>query len=742
MPVTTDTRRTGVSARLIDTNSNSWEDFAGIDINIPVAYQYDIGGGPDEWEQGYWGYRGQASMVKSTANGAIIRVRIGDGSSADRQVYRQVITDPTDPDEWETWDLLYTGDHYAICLTPDPSGPGGYRIWHAKSDGLYTNDFKLYSITNIVRIKPTLNEPRMVWVQTVHEAEDGGRYLDWQYSPDAVSGEPFVDDAANYRWYRSDLAAVNYSDTYLYRFRAIVTEGGAREQFASQTLVLDRASASDLLDDTEVNEYDNVRYLEGPSGSAGYTTIEGLYVTYFEDMTGTPEEGTAYRYLFYTKRQRDAIGNTLSNLKMPLYWRRAGTLDYRVWSAPVPTGYSVWGFSGAIHSGDYVYAAGNGRVIRRPSFASIYDITNYVKEGSYSLPRDNAAGQGSILCANPRNRIGRLMDMIGNEEWGLTERKLELAVGYKRASDDDWTWKQDSPWWVSGMSKTKDSSRENLKIAFGDHWHRLSLPFMDVHSMPGKFEWSDWQPSAPNRLYNYSNATDEFLRYNPEDAPEDTIPRLRATSSGTGPYGNTITLFDGQMFENAHFTSRLFRWGSVVFRYNPDGYNFYAVALSPEGVTLRRFTGSALEETHNEPTNLASWEEPIFSTSDGTYLTVDFRWNRIRVYINFDDEPVIDYTLDPPDMWTGFVGWMSSTIIEVANFAVNEFNVPMTTAELIHALLAYADIQDVLLLADDETASAPQIDILWGPQSDLKTPEQALRQLLEASKLNIAWRET
>jgi hypothetical protein len=37
--------------------------------------------------------------------------------------------------------------------------------------------------------------------------------------------------------------------------------------------------------------------------------------------------------------------------------------------------------------------------------------------------------------------------------------------------------------------------------------------------------------------------------------------------------------------------------------------------------------------------------------------------------------------------------------------------------------------------------AAPQLDVLWGPQSDLDSPEKALRAVLETSKLNVVWRQ-
>lgn len=721
MPVATDTRRTGLIAKVVDSNLNSWEDFTGIDINIPVVYS-----GQDaieEWEVGHWSYRGQAAMCARTTDGAIVRVRIGNGTFGDRTVYRQIITDPTVQSQWTTWTQLYTGTHYAIGIQPDSSAGAGYRIYHSKADGVYMdNVLKIGALTKVVRIKPVHNSPGRVYLCSVDQDIDGQRVLNWSYNSDIRTPATTEDEAANYRWYSHDIAAtvLEANDDLMVRLRAHTLNGGARDLYASDSLTSEQLISFS----GGFNVWDRVRFLRGPSGQAGYQSFENLYLTQIGD----------YYYIFYNERQRDAQGNTLSNLKMPLVWSRSIEVPYYP-SAPVPTGFSVWGFAGVVAFGDYLYAGGNGRVIRRPLNEDTIDITNYVLEGGYELPRDNQKGVGKLDCPNPANVLGEQFGFTDGSESVLTERRLDFGLGMRRPSDNQYTFKRDAQWWISGLrSTTAEDGRERLEIEFGDFWHRMENKFRDTYSIPGRFEWVDWQPEARNELFNYSNDTDEFSRYSPVGADENTLPRLRTVPSGDGPLGGTLTLYAGWRGENG-FASAMFSGvagAGIVFRYM-DADNFYLAEVFNSLLRLRRIKGGTA-------TTLASI---VVDMAADYELSVDFRWSKVLISYSDNDDifEEIEHVLDEPEMWTGFVGFFSTTLVEISNVFIREHHTAINTRELIRMLLAHIDEHDAQLEIDEETASAVQRDVIWGPQSDLDTPDKALRQVLTASKLNIVWLE-
>ena len=65
----------------------------------------------------------------------------------------------------------------------------------------------------------------------------------------------------------------------------------------------------------------------------------------------------------------------------------------------------------------------------------------------------------------------------------------------------------------------------------------------------------------------------------------------------------------------------------------------------------------------------------------------------------------------------------------------------MTNTELLRILFAYVDEHRIKLQVDEESLEADQIALMWGPQSDATSPEMAVRQILEASRLNAIWLE-
>lgn len=737
MPVTSEYRQTGTIARIVDQNLNAWEDFAGTDINIPATYQaLDTSAG--EWDQAYWAYRGQAAMCQ-LANGNIVRVRLGDWTStSDRRIQRQVITDPTDPSQWTAWSWLAYGDNYAIAIERDDAAGAGYRIYHAKSDGVYMDNVLLnipFLSFPVIKLKTVFGQTNMLYIEAVNQNADGNLEVVWYYSPSTLDATVFnIRDVAQWEHYHQDICAVVDGDT-AYRFRAMPMNDAERNLYASDTLTIEQVPFEDLYTSIgDYNTYDEVLYLKGPSKRAGFSRIDDLYVTQLTD----PEFGANTWYLFYTERHLDQFGNVLSNLKSPTFWSRAPQ-GLTLPSQATPTGFSLWGFAGVAEAGGYVYLCGNGRVLRRLIGATTIDITDYVLSGKYSVPRDNEAAPLTLTCANPHNILGAQLGLTSDSSSGLTDRKLDFGIGARLRGENAMTFKRDANWIVSALRKTREGNKDHLIVEGGDFWHKLSNPFRDAWSIPGKFDRSDWQPDAINDISQYTNAHDEIIKYNPAGADAATVPRLRSASSNAFAVGfslqGTVVLYSGWRGGNASVQATF--WapaGGIIFRYQ-DESNFSIAYSDSTGTYVKR----VVDGNYGVTAAFHSTSDAAKMPAGGGALAIMYSWRRMSVSLN--GVSVIEDTWTSRGPLNGFVGFWSPTVVEVSNFLLQEPNAVVTTSGLIQAVLAYADEHNVEFEDDEETLNAPQYDLLLGPQSDLDTPEKIVRQLLQGSNLNIVWRQ-
>lgn len=731
---TTEYRQVATRAKIIDDNMNSWEDFAGADINVEVAYRYPVGSGPDETAIDHWSYRGQAAMCK-LGNGNIVRVRIGDGSTSNKNVYIQIITDPSDPDAWTNWSLKYAADNYAIAIEADPIDPANYFIYTSQAGGLFINNvLKTPFFNKVVRIKPVAftTAAGFLFVQSVVTDDDGFRAMLWSYTTNIFNpgASIWFGDVANNRQYRNDIVCLKGSDSnhnLWHKFRAWTPEAGGRNQAASQILTLDTVDALNPLNDTQFNIWRNARYLKGPSGQGGFQTISNLYVTKLPDSSGDLNY-----FLFYNERQRDILGNTLSNLKMPLFWSLAAGVYPYYMSAPTPVGYSIWGFAGAVQSGNYIYLAGNGRVLRRSWPMTEISIENYILDGGYNKPRGNEKATGKLTCANPNNVLGSQLGLTSENTAGLTGRRLWLEIGKKLLTDNTPQWKRDSAWWISDLKKSKSDNKQHLEINFADFWDRLENPFLDTITLPGHFRWEDWNPGGVNQLYNWYNDTDELFRYNPVVTDDYlwTNPRLRTLISGDGPLGGgTVTLLQTWRGENGYVQAVMWNINvGIVFRYQ-DSENFLYVIVKSNALELRQVVGGV---------------DSLYYSTSGLFrpayrLEVTFTFQSIDVSYNFGEAgfSISNATLPLFTGFTGFISMPGNTTLEVSNVTVVDWNEPMTTKELCKILLAYVGEHDSEIeLESDESA---QLDLVWGPQSDLDNPSKAFTQLLDSARIEAKW---
>lgn len=735
MALTVDSRKTGCVLQVVDDHWNDWEDFAGQDINIPVAYQTytdaqsddDPATYPPEWAQAHWSYRGQAAMCKTMDGTKIVRVRLGDGiTAADRTIYKQEITDPTVVSQWTTWVQLYTGDHFAVAV--EPTTGSTFRVIHAKSDGIYANNVLKLAVTGVTRIKPILHWPGAgaIKYQVVSQDDDGERRLDWHHVSD-ITAAASVADAANYRWYRSDMAAAYYDltastvaawDDAVYVTRAFA-EGHARSQIASAVMTSTWANRTV---GGGHNQWQGADYIKGPSGQAGFHVIDNMQIAF--DGATDGGGGAGNYFLVWNEQHRDVPGNILSNLLNPVFWSYGRSLPGEKWSEPTPVGYTIWGLAGYVFFGNYAYLAGNGRVLRRSTVVTTIDLSNYVGEGTYDLPRGSQPGSAEITLANPDNVVGSQLGLIGTSEAGSTDRRVVLQIGYRRELDTAWTWKEATRWWIAAMSKQTDGPAERVKLTLGDFMYPLSHPFREAISIPGNMTWSDWEVGGAGRSENYHNDTSEFYRTGPNADGSYSLLNLGGDTVFTGWRGE-----NGGVFAVFSTVS-----GRLLFRYQ-DKFNYYYAEYT--GTQVR--VGSVI---NNVKTILGT--ASVAATSS-FYLYVDFRWAKVDVYYNYT--LVLPVLLTSPEPLVGFVGFgaVAQTPFTITKFRFNEWNKDYTTGGLLARLIAYSGVTQRGAASaagsaggwgvDREDAQAKQLNVLWGPQSDLDTPAKAFAQYLGTGNL-------
>lgn len=725
----TTVRQSGTIATVTEDHSNDWEDFVGADINPEVAY-YDPDDDTAEDDMDHWSYRGQAAMC-ITANGAkIVRIRIGDGSASNRKLYKQEITDPTDTAQWQAWTVYDTNANYACAI--EATTGSSYRIIHSRSGFLCVNNATVYARNQIIRIKTIPGRPGAIFFLYLDSHNDGNRMMTWYWMDDVTDPDPVgVEECGNYHWYREDLGAIVHSpddpDTggFMFQVRGMAMNGGARHTAASQHLVQNWWQIGGITNgDTDGrNDWNNADVILGPSGEAGFRYYEDITLTsQIEDL---PDNDYTTYYLFFTENWRDAYRRSLSNLVRPLFWCRTKGIP-QDWSEPVPVGFSVWGFAGAIKFGNYVYVAGNDRVLRRTTVRETIDITDYVLEGQFEIPRDNDVATGTLTCANPDNVVGELLGLLGTSDVGLTEKRLTLQLGVRELPVDsdepvDYTWKENSSWWTKLLTKTHEDNADRLLVDFGDFSHRLDNKFRTTIALPGKLEWHDWEIGGQNQLRN-----DTYLNYG------GAIYRV-ADDSGDWFHLQTttgITLYVGTPYENVSVSCHFYaEKGSIVFRF-VDQQNYCYVHYNGTYVALRSVIKGK---------DALLKRAKIGPTSD-FYLKVEARWNRVDV--TYNDERVLSGAIDELPTTVGFVGIRvdsDATGLEIDGLHIDEFNRELTSGTLLKKLLAY--VEEFNVYVDPSFADVDQIATLWGPQSDLDTPGKAMQQLVSSGKGDVVWRD-
>jgi len=677
-------RETGLKVTVIDDRSNAWEYFIGTDLNARELF-ISTNKNPPADNQGYWSYRLGASMIK-LSGGKIIRIRNGDGSLGDRQVYVQEITDPTVASQWTSWSLLYSGNHYGIALQEATSTT--YDVFSAKSDGLYKNNSKKWDKTGLIAIYPVVGQKDALFVLRVSTDPIEGppyRDLDLFYTDNIEVTAPTA-DPVNYRWYRNSISAMKLSDGRVARVQAmgLYQSPRVRNNGDSITVAFNK--------DVSTNIPSEPRLIRGLAGQVGHNTITWPKLFQLSD---------GFYYLFYSETHADNDYDAISNFLTSPAWQRSKNLLH--WSEPVPAPIGGgWGFAGVVEASGYVWFAGNGSVYRRPSTSVSYDISNYVPQLQFDIPRDNQPGNGSFPVAN----LAGINDTI----LGLTDRKVKIEVGIKTATGL-FEFAQFNDWWVRNVSRQIDGEAQRLQLEFGDLWFRLENLLRDTYNFVGKLDWQDWAEGKRNKKFNY---------YGAGSAIETADFRLK--TSGlilyTGWKGhNPLT----EIQFNATISGDT---PALVYRYK-DSKNYYKAELDGTNLNLIR-------KRDDVDSTLAT----VAVTADSTpNIRVEVIWAIHKIYLN--GVLKITHTETVPGADPGYVGFRGTKAYTISNFLLTDWETAYTTEDLIRVALAMGDYHDAKVAGGGDR----QLAIIWGPQTDIPSAADGLRFSLESAKLQMIWRD-
>lgn len=694
-------RQSGLRVQILDRQLNSWISIAG--TGLPVSGLSVAG--VRAWTQAYYQYRLRMSMCV-LSNGTIVRVRNGDGTASNRSIYVQEITDPTNASQWTTWSLLYSGTHYAVAVHPATSST--YHVYSAKSDGVYRNNVLKISMTGTIDLIPVVGQVDALFaIRVFQDSLDNLRVMDLKYISDCNAGT-IADDRWNYRWRRSQVTALKHTDGRIIRVQSAGFFTDPRDLTIGESLIVTSAAANATGGDPTVAP----RLIRGFGGQAGTNTLVDPFLLKCTD---------GYYYLFYGENRLDADGEAAIGIST-LFWQR--TKDLLHWSEPVTIGYDSMMPTNiaAVELNGYIYLANNGQVWRRPIAVVTTDISNYVPEATLDIASVADEGGATLTVANP--------NFINDNLLNLEDREITIQPGLRNPTAGTYSFQDLGVWWIRAAKKTVDKQISRIALNCYDLGERLSNPFRDVFNFPGQVNWSDWGLGKRNKLFNY------YLR-----GGRPSIVTVRDTNGViTEKYYNVtkiskthVALYTG--WKGHNFTSIVaFRGGTlaskrfgIVYRYR-DGKNYYWARINGTNLELIRFRNGA-------QTQLANFS--IGSTLSNPTIKVVTEYGFHYIYLNGTLR--ITHNEGTMSVYPGYVGirFFSSNVTTMAakNFSLSTWDTPITTDELLRTALAAGDFHDVVIAGGE----APQVAVVWGPQTDIKSPRDAVRYLLDQYKLELTW---
>jgi hypothetical protein len=190
-----------------------------------------------------------------------------------------------------------------------------------------------------------------------------------------------------------------------------------------------------------------------------------------------------------------------------------------------------------------------------------YDITNYVPEIDFEIPRDNQASSGSATVANPNG--------INDDLKKYTDKEIRIEVGLKTRTGQ-YEFQEFDRFWIKKTEHELEGKVNRLHLTFTNILDRLDNPFRDVYNFVGNIDWNDFSTGKRNQAFNYFFASDTNPKVNTDH---------HLVTSG-------IVLFTGWKGQNsdvsAHFTGVSTKVG-LIARYK-DSKNYIYLTLN--GSTL------------------------------------------------------------------------------------------------------------------------------------------------------------
>lgn len=695
-------RETGLRVSVLDEHLNDWEHVAGTHLfeeGLGAGLYLPLNAGIAKHDPAYYAFRGNSSMCV-LGNGNIYRARIGNPTDgADRQVWDQTITDPTNASQWTSWAVLYSGTHYGVTVISDGTASGKI-VYHSKSDGMYRNNVQEWApnpnLGKVLDWSPVVGEPDAGWVITlIADFVDGKRIGDAWYTPDLVSTTPEFDQG-NFGWYRGAGSAIKDAEGKYTRLSAHPIHFNPRDAdhgIAIYHQIMDPANL----------EMTPPFVIRGVGGGAGRNYITALSIQQFSD---------GYYYMFGLEVHQDNSLDGVTNLGYGLpVWMRSKNLKH--WSDQVvgPAVMNAWGVGEVVETNGFIYWADIEVVYRRAIGTTTIDLSNFIPTLEFNLPRDNQPGTGRCVVANPAG--------INDALLALSDREIVIEPGL-RVEDGTYQFRQFDRFFIKQCNKELEGGVNRINIEFGNVWDRLDTDFRDVTNHIGQTDWKDWLPGKRNKAFNYFFVTDT--------APVETEDGRLVTSG--------IVLYTGWKGHNPDVTARfsgLAGTARLVTKYvNTLNYSYFEYDPSDGDLTYNEVIEGV------ESLGLDSWSTVADSNPK---IRVQLRWTRYRVWINDEEFSHADQWFPEPlesSRMPGYVGfWSQGGLYTISGFELTDWEAPITSEDLVRTALAMGDFHDVIVGG----ATSRVYALTWGPQTDAPTKAVALKQTLEIDKLQLIWRD-
>jgi len=580
-------------------------------------------------------------------------------------------------------------------------------VYSAKSDGVYKNNVLKVSVTGIIEIFPVIGQMDALFVTKIGvDGLDSRRIMDLRYIADVEAGTS-VDDRWNYRWRRTQIAAQEISDGRIFRVQSAGFFTDPRDLTIAESMTSTFAASSSSGGDPTVAP----RLVRGFGGQAGTNMIVDPYLLSCTD---------GFYYLFYGENRTDADGDDAIAIST-LFWQR--TKDLLHWSEPVAIGFDDMMPTNiaVVERSGYLYVANNGAVWRRPVAVLTYDISDYVPNVTMTLASISDEGGAALTVANPAGVNDNLID--------LSDREITIRPGMK-TDTGAYQFADLNAWWVKAAKKEVEGSISRIALSCYDLTERLANPFRDIFNFPGKVQFNDWYLGRRNKLFNYylRGGRPTFLRTT-NSAGKVTAIVYRVTKISrvhvalyTGWKGHNFTA--SVRFKGGSMSGKRF---GIVYRYK-NGSNYYWAQVNGSNLNLLRIRAGV-------QTQLATYAIGSTPTNPTIQVITEFGFH----YIYLNGTLRITHNETTPSVYPGYVGirYFSTSVTTMSAdlFNLTTWDTNVTTDELIRTALAAGDFHDVTIAGGE----APQVAVVWGPQTDIKSPRDALRYLLEQYKLELVW---